>query len=253
MANLKELLDNVLNKCATYFDVVPSKSTPTSAPTTTHVHHHVYHPTPSVSTSTLIPMIALCQPAQQPTVIINNNSNNPEKDNEISYRTISSSSTSKNKKTKSQNNDENIEHKIISVIGGVGLSFLGTYIVSQDKYVKYHFSGIQNEMDKINLVTKPETSTNLNNSFTKWKKLYLQKAKPIFYGKICALLTGFIICGGHYFKHKATMLGGLFGITISGCFLFWKWLTDIDHKTDNKTYQKFKDNVNSLRTSSSNQ
>lgn len=239
---LSELLEELLNKCITYFDypsISSSPSSTSSSSTTVHTTHHVHHHT-ACSTGCTTPSLAFVPsyPATQ-TVVINNNS--CETDEPVRYRTFP-------KEKKTDKEDTNTENKIVSIIGGVGLSFLGTYLISQDRYIKYYLSGIQNDMYKINLITTDPTKiSSLNNKFTTWRDLYLQKVKSVFYGKICALMSGFVLCGGYYFKNKSTMLSSVLGLTVSGCFLLWKWLTDYNDTMYNKSYTGFREEIINLQ------
>jgi len=138
------------------------------------------------------------------------------------------SSTTQQEKKKKEEDD--ITNQIVSVGGGVALSFFATWLFANDEYVNYGLSQVENEFDDIcKLIPKEyEFSQQLfefRDSFTKWKDAYITETKPKFYSKVGAVTSGFAGLGGLFMGSGLLIVGGLAGITLGGCYLLWKNLT----------------------------
>jgi hypothetical protein len=134
------------------------------------------------------------------------------------------------KKDEKEKKDGTLQ-KVASVAGGVGLVFLGTYIVGKDEYINYWLTDIEKEIEELNKLIidgsylKPSYLT-FKEHYNNWKVLFTARTKPKLIGKMSCIGSGMIMFGGLYFGSRLTVVGGIAGTTVGGCYLLWKWLTN---------------------------
>jgi hypothetical protein len=118
--------------------------------------------------------------------------------------------------------------KIAAVVLGVGASFLGTFLVATDEYSQFCRLQLDEKMKVLATISQEVTDKKLNlflETYEVWKKLFEQRTKPQRVAKVTgsAALVG--MAGGFFIASSTLAMTGLIGATVSGCYLFWKYLT----------------------------
>lgn len=176
------------------------------------IHHHYHH-------GYAIPSFPLYP---QP-VIINNNSS-------PGYHTTKHDKDEEEDKKKSKPTRGEIVAGMV-LIGGIGAA--ATYILSQDEYIKFYLSKID---EKIKALKQYQTDrkegpdnreiTSIIENYDSWKTLHetrtLNKcgAKVIGTGSCVSAISGFIL------YNNLILFTGLAGGITCGCYLLWRYLTD---------------------------
>jgi hypothetical protein len=214
----------------------PQAIIPSSQQTITHVHYDIM---PSPYPSPIFWYYPPTSPGQ--TIIINNPNSDPRQ--EIVTQTVI-------KKKKEDEEKNNTTNQIISVGGGILLSFVATWVLAKDDYVNYGLSEIENDFyDLCKLDTKEydfdRQLEGFKDNFYRWKNIYIAVTKPKFYGKATCITSGFAGLTGLFLGSTALMTGGVVGLTAGGCYLLWKHLTNKYHNESNE-YHMMMTNLNNV-------
>jgi len=86
----------------------------------------------------------------------------------------------------------------------------------------------------------------LNTLYNYWKETYINRTKPKFYSKLGCISSSLSGFGGIYLSSGPILMGGIIGITVSGCYLFWKYLTE-KTTTDADDYNLIINKLNEIR------
>jgi len=239
LIDIQETLHDYFNN--SYESFQPSKTEPRVEPinnrnpvdhVTHHHHHHThdYYPPSIISIGSMVPRYS------QPIII--NNIPGP------SYHGSSSSNPKHNDEETKEKDKKKDENKVITrsdivfgmgVVGGVMVAT--TYFLSQDEYIQFYLSKIDEKMESLKKYTvdgKEGYANNQNDreirniieNYDSWKALHEKRtmgkcnAKIVGTGSVVSAITGF------FFYSNVALFTGLAGGITCGCYLLWKYLTD---------------------------
>lgn len=128
-------------------------------------------------------------------------------------------------------------YKVLATVSGVALSLLGTYVIAKDEYINYLMSNLDQEMSELKQICGKMSSRgeilDILETYRIWKSLYEVRTRPKLCAKATTIGSSFIGLGGLYMMSSSLMLGGVFGLTGSACFLLWKHLNNKPRSEEN--------------------
>ncbi len=184
--------------------------------TTNNTIHHIHHnSSPSFNTFPLFYGL----PYNNHTTIVNNNIATPN-----------------NKLFVCKEKEEKDDKDPQSTIGGIAIigmmATVGTYIISTDEYTNYGNSEIEQDFATLKNDTiklgKPDITyklLQLDETFNKWKTMFIDRTYTKRNAKITGTLSGLTIGSGLFLGSTVCMTGGAFGIIASSCYFTWDYYT----------------------------
>ena len=152
------------------------------------------------------------------------------------YYGPTSTSTSTKEKEKKEKKKEPTSGEILlasAALAGVALS--ATYFATQDEYIKYWMSNLDDHISELENYDDP-TARNIAKLYRKWSKQYTSRTlKKLVTKGTGVVSSGAIIYGGMIVGASSGLfLGGIAGLTLSGCYYIWQQYTqDQDDETEN--------------------
>ncbi len=215
---LTENLHSINNRLHTFFSEayngnIPYVQKESTSNNPTNTVHHIHH---NASSSLNHFPVFYGLPYNNQTTIINNN--------------VATSTGKLYVKEKEDKDDKDPQ----STIGGIAIigmmATVGTYIISTDEYTNYgnseidqNFTTLKNDTIKFG---KPDITykiLQLDETFNKWKSMFIDRTYTKRNAKITGTLSGLTIGSGLFIGSTLCMTGGAFGVIASSCYFTWDY------------------------------